>query len=356
MKQALVHHDALLSVNSHIDEFFEQSIKVASDIDSSYERLWRGLHTLIQSGGKRHRPRMLLMSYMAFGGEQVESVARIAAAHELLHFALLIHDDIIDRDYIRYGTDNIAGQYKHTYATFMTSNEEVTHYANSAAILAGDLMLSGAHQLIASSDLPGDAIATAQQLLSRGIMDVAGGELLDTEGSFVPYKKGDALKIARYKTASYSFISPLLTGAALGGSVEAMQRQSLREYATSLGVAYQLADDIIGVFGNEVETGKSTVGDIIEGKRTYLVERALETLSGVDRNMFMTIFGNHAATLVEVAQAKELLVSCGARSRTEQKIAEYADAARESLSELLLPDEYHREFLLMVDKAVTRSS
>ena len=355
MQRPLVEPDALRLVNQVITTFFEQSIENAANIDPSYERLWKKLYSLIQSGGKRLRPQMTLISYQAFGGEGFEAVAPVAAAQELLHFALLIHDDIIDRDYTRYGVANIAGEYNLTYSPYLASKEDLTHFSHSAAILAGDLMLSGAHQLIASSSLSRELIMLSQQLLSTGVFEVAGGELLDTELSFMPYKKGDALKVATYKTASYSFICPLLTGAVLAGASNSAQR-ALRDYATALGIAYQLADDLLGVFGDEAKTGKSTVSDIVEGKRTYLVEVALETFSAADKMIFMQAFGNAQATAIEIEAAKQLLETSGARTRTEQQSTQYTDAALQALDSLELPDERSQPLRVFIDKAAKRSS
>lgn len=296
---------------------------------------------------------MTRLAYDAFDGADTESILRIAAAQELLHFSLLIHDDIIDRDYIRYGVANIAGQHKLTYSQFVASKNDLTHYAHSTAILGGDLMLSAAHQLIASSQLPHDKIAMAQHLLSTGIFEVAGGELLDTELSFMPYKKGDALKVATYKTASYSFVSPLLTGAKLAGAGDE-QCEVLREYATELGIAYQLTDDILGVFGNENETGKSAIGDIVEGKRTYLVEMALEAFSDSKKTVFMLAFGNPNATTLEIETAKGLLESSGARRQTEQKIATHLTAALDHLDTLALPEPFEHQFAALAKKVTNR--
>lgn len=311
MNQPLLDQDTLLSVNAVLDKFFEQSIQNAAKIDPSYERLWRNLYSLIQSGGKRLRPKMTLMTYRAFGGDDISSIIPIAAAQELLHFALLIHDDVIDRDYIRYGVANIAGHYRLEYSQYLSSPGSLTHYAHSAAILGGDLMLSGAHQLIATSELSEKDKIKAQHLLSVGVFEVAGGELLDTELSFNPYKNGDALKVATYKTASYSFVLPLLTGAHLAGANEE-RRNTLRQYAIALGIAYQLTDDLLSVFGDERQTGKSTVSDIIEGKRTYLVEMAFEAFTPADQATFMMTFGNSKATPPEIEAAKHLLESSGA--------------------------------------------
>lgn len=345
----------LSGVTQIIREYFDQSTSQAAVIDPSYHRLWQSLDNLINAGGKRLRPKMTLMAYEAFGGSDTESILPIAAAQELLHFSLLIHDDIIDRDYIRYGTANIAGQYKLTYSPYVPSADNLTHFSHSAAILAGDLMLSGAYHMIASSTLDSQTKITAQHLMATGIFEVAGGELLDTELSFMPYKDGDALKVARYKTASYSFVLPLLTGASLAGASDE-QKDAVRSYANALGVAYQLKDDLLGVFGDEEKTGKSTVGDLVEGKRTYLVECALDSLSSADRAIFMLTFGNPHATPLEITTAKQLLESSGARAQTKQKIAEYTDQARRALDQLALSPEHHQAFLGMISAVTDRTS
>lgn len=346
-------HTALL--NETINGFFERSIDYATKIDPSYRYLWESLYGLIRSGGKKLRPKMVIMAYEAFGGQDVKAIIPVAAAHELLHFCLLIHDDVIDRDYVRYGVANIAGVYKIAYSQYVASAEDQTHYAHSAAILGGDLMLSGAHQLIAASSLPDDDKMLAQSYLAQSTFEVAGGELLDTELSFAPYESGDALKVAKYKTASYSFVSPLMTGASLA-NISDDQKIKLHAYASSLGIAYQLVDDLLGVFGSEEQTGKSTSSDILEGKRTYMIEVAMEQLSDGDKAMFLTSFGNPQATAAEVETVKQLIEKSGAKQATERKIHEYADEAAKSLTDLGLADKHHAAFKAFITNVTERVS
>jgi geranylgeranyl diphosphate synthase, type II len=341
-------------VNETIDSFFEQSIAQATSIDPSYRQLWKNLHHLIQAGGKRLRPQMTLLAYEAFGGTDNTVVVPVAAAQELLHFCLLIHDDVIDRDYVRHGTPNIAGQYKTSYARFIPDETERNHYANSAAILGGDLMLSGAYQLIASSALTSEDKLTAQALLARSIFDVAGGELLDTEASFVPYLTGNAFKIAEYKTASYSFIAPLLTGATLAGASE-NQLTILRSFALSLGIAFQLVDDILGVFGVEETTGKSTSSDIREGKRTYMIEQAVTAMSDQDTAVFEHTFGNPTASAEQIESIRALLMSTGARRKNDEAIALYAKKARDILQLLSFDEKYMTQFEQLIHRVTDRS-
>lgn len=354
MVRTLTDTDKAALLDETINGFFERSIDYATRIDPSYRYLWESLYGLIRAGGKRLRPRMTIMAYEAFGGNDIQAIMPVAAAQELLHFCLLIHDDVIDRDYVRYGVSNIAGRYKIAYSQYVSSPEDQTHYAHSAAILGGDLMLSGAHQLIATSNLSDEDKTMAQSYLAHSTFEVAGGELLDTELSFAPYKDGDALKVAKYKTASYSFVSPLMTGALLAG-IPKSKNNALHTYAMSLGIAFQLVDDILGVFGDEQKTGKSTSSDIIEGKRTYMIEQVLAAMNSNDKTAFSASFGNPRATAMEVETAKKLLDKYDARGITMHKVAEYVSSAQAALEELSFEPEHQQKFSDMISKVTERS-
>ena len=172
-------------------------------------------------------------------------------------------------------------------------------------------------------------------MLAQSMFDVVGGELLDSEASILPYTAGDALKIALYKTARYSFVTPLLTGATLAEASEE-QKQIMRQYAEVLGIAYQLVDDLLSMFGTEQETGKPTLGDIREGKRTFMVECAMDTMSTSEKILFNQAFGNQQATAESISQAKGLLITCGAKAKAEQMIADYKAKAYQAVDSLAL--------------------
>src|SRR5690606_5119422 len=133
--------------------------------------------------------------------------------------------------------------------------------------------------------------------------------------------------------ARYSFVTPLLTGAMLAGAADG-QKAALKDYAEALGIAYQLVDDLLSVFGEEKQTGKSTLGDIREGKRTFMVEEAMNVMATNDKILFNQAFGNQQATTESIIQAKNLLVKCGAKEKTEQEIAKYKAAAQAALGKL----------------------
>lgn len=345
--------DFSTALNTTIDHFFERSISKALTINPHYETLWKELHRLIQSGGKRLRPRMTALAYEAFGGTDIVGMLPIAAAQELLHLSMLVHDDIIDRDYIRYGVANIAGGYDKIYSPLVSNTTDRLHYARSAALLGGDLLISASYQLMTESTLAPDRVIAAQHLFSKSIFEVAGGELLDTESVFRPLGEISAETIAHYKTASYSFIGPLMIGALLADAPHEDQAY-LRLFAENLGIAYQLTDDIIGVFGDEEKTGKSNTSDIREGKRTYTIEQFYARSTPEQKELFGHYFGDRQITTEQVDIIKGLLISTGARQKTDEAIARYEVKAHSALDSLSINKPFHDSLSELITTVIRR--
>ena len=271
----------------------------------------------------------------------------------MLHFSLLIHDDIIDRDDIRYGVANITGRYLDIYRPTVEDEAELRHYSQSAAILGGDVIISSAYQMILNSPAADNLKIKAMRLLGDGIFDVCGGELLDTEAAFKAFSETNSLTIARYKTASYSFVAPLLTGAVMANASQD-QLDLLQAYAENLGVAYQLTDDLIGSFGDESVTGKSSLGDIREAKHTFLAEQHLKTLDESQQEQFWQVFGNSNASHQEIDNLKQAMVDSGAREATQRYIDRLALEAQTALDRLGLNEESHSHFSDLITKATRR--
>lgn len=348
---------AKTQVDSFLQNYFDTQVAQSHSIHPLYGDLWRTIQTLALSGGKRLRPYMLLLTYQAFNKSTgtIANVLPAAAAQELLHIGMLIHDDIIDRDDIRYGIKNVSGQYMDAYQPFVKHDVERQHYANSAAILAGDLLISQAHLLLQQCTLEPQLILNAQSTLVDAIFHVVGGELLDTESVFRPFKTVNALKIGQEKTASYSFVSPLIMGARLAGAnndtIELLSR-----LGTSLGIAYQLQDDLLGVFGDEATTGKSSSGDIREGKHTYLIEQFHKHASENDQRVFQRTFGRSDANIDDIQQVRQVLDRSGAKLAVEETIEQYAKAASEDLKRLEISPLHQKAFHDLITRATRRKS
>lgn len=298
-------------INGLLSDFLDAEYQHARQVDPAYEKLIATIKEYVLAGGKRLRPYLCMVSYMGYGGEKAADAAVMATAWELLHTAMLVHDDIIDRDTIRHGQLNITGKYQQEYAK--QSNKHAEHYANSSALLAGDLLISASHKIILQSQLPAEQKVKLLQYLNDVIFDVCGGELMDTETALFAINQTDARKIAQYKTASYSFEYPMISGAYLAGASE-QELAKIKVLGSKLGLAFQMIDDLLGVFGDKQATGKTTDGDIRERKHTVLVQQAYAKLSGADREELVALYDvSSDLSDSDIARVRQLLVDSGAR-------------------------------------------
>ena len=352
-KTMLAPAESKVMIDDFLTPLLQQLTEDARRISPHYETLWQDIQNLYGAGGKRLRSYMTLLTYEAFSHTSAEAVLPAAAAQELLHIAMLIHDDIIDRDTIRYGVKNVVRQYLDHYEELIENEQDRLHYANSAAILAGDLLLSQSYILMAETKVNPTLILETQELLAQAVFKVIGGELLDTEATFRGADSADPLMIAQLKTASYSFVTPFLVGATLAG-VAPMQRTILEQLGVQLGIAYQLRDDLLGVYGDQLATGKSIDGDIKEGKRTFLIEKFYQLASHAQSDEFTALFGHLDASVESITRAKTLLAETGARQAVEDLITSYREHCEVLLGSLDI-DQPHREaFSQLVSMCVRR--
>lgn len=346
-----LHKQTHSDVDAFLYEVLKNKIQESSTIDSSYSRLWEVISSVTLQGGKRLRPYLTLISSNLNGADN-KSAMPIAVSQELLHLSLLIHDDVIDKDTVRHGAKNINGRYADIYSGNASDNN-VLHSAFGASIIAGDLLISFSYQLINDSELSATKKNELMSLLSKSIFEVAAGQLMDIEAAFMK-ESYDPITIYRYKTSGYSFVVPLLTGAILSDCSEEVKK-ALEEYGINLGIAYQLQDDILGVFGDEVITGKSASCDLREAKRTYLIESFLGLAQNDDKKIFDSIFGDNQASDESVANLRSIIEKSGAKSQTFKTMQEYSQKAKNALN--ILPDSSQKtELLNLVDMLTERDS
>ncbi len=318
-------------VNEYLSVYCQRETNRAAELHPNYSRLWEAITAHIENGGKRLRPYLVVMTYEAFGGSDRKSIIQVAAAWELIHVAMLMHDDIIDRDYVRHGHPNVAGRYLHNYESIQ-GDDNRRHHANSSALLAGDLLISGAYALLFNSDFASDYTHEACKILHEAIFTVVGGELLDVEASVIQADISPHA-IAEAKTASYTLVGPLLTGATLAGAPSAT-RDRLRELGNVLGVGFQYVDDALGIFGDEAVIGKSVLSDLEEGKRTFVVSEALELMAALDRKRAERLLQNPSTAAA--LELRELIKNTDVQSVISDKIATFHTTALRLIGQLEL--------------------
>lgn len=343
------------ALDSSLQNYFQDQTARADAISTEYAHLWKSIELVAIAGGKRIRPYQLILSYLAYAADQdYEKVIPAALAQELLHIALLIHDDIIDNDTIRRGIENVAGQYVRRYEHMPINTSQKRHLANGAALLAGDLLIAAAQDKLLECKIESEKLLAARHTFSEVIFRVCSGELLDMESVFASESREDAQVIAEQKTASYSFMGPLVIGAQLAGAAED-QIEAIKDFAHATGTAFQLQDDLLGVFGEESVTGKSNTGDITEGKYTYIIESFYRLSDAQAIEIFKKSFGNAGATQDELRQVKQLLIDSGAVRATEELITKYVEQAHASIEALSVSNEYKKYFVELIDMSTKRS-
>ena len=327
-----LHQQAKQATDAFAKGYFDDRISQASVIDPSYARLWQNTKDTYFAGGKRLRPYLTFVGYGTFD----PAIVNVAFSQEILHVAMLMHDDIIDRDNTRHGRPNMNGLYAQLYEPH-TKPDAALHYAHSAALMAGDCLISEAYVALTQGNLPGPIVAKLSRQMHRSLFEIIGGELLDVEAGFIKNYIYDPLTIYRYKTAGYSFIGPLLSGAICADASPDTMR-TLEEYGTNAGIAFQIQDDLLGVFGDETATGKSTLSDLEEKKHTILVQLHQSMMTTAMANHFAVAFSDDA-TKNDLTQLKQDLVASGAKQAAIALADEYYDAALRALTLLKATDQ-----------------
>ncbi len=327
----------LLLVEHEFSAFLAGREVEASSHGEGYRRLWQSV-TESARGGKRLRPRLVLTAYHGLRGDCRRSDAvQTALAFELLHTAFLLHDDVIDGDTVRRGRPNVAGEFS-ADALFRGADEpRALLWGQSASILAGDLLLHAASQRVARLSAPEPARSSILDLLDRAVFVTAAGELADV-GLATGLSDGgidDVLEMTEEKTAVYTVAAPLAAGAALAGAGEDLVNL-LGGYGRLVGTAFQLGDDLLGVFGEEAVTGKSASSDLRQGKQTSLIAFARGTRAWP---ALEPLLGRLDLSAADAARAATSLELCGARSFVERLLAEHVATATAVLDSPLIPIE-----------------
>lgn len=295
-------------------------------------------------GGKGLRARFLAAGWTAVAEadgrrcDVPDDVVTAAAALEVFHVAALVHDDLIDNSDTRRGRPAAHRRFEAGHrADAWTGDAE--QFGRSAAILLGDLLIGWSDDLLEDALAEADRAraATAREIYARMRRDVTVGQFLDVaeESAWVVADDAEhadrALRVAAFKSARYSVQQPLLLGAALAGADEA-QRTALADFGEPLGLAFQLRDDVLGVFGDAAVTGKPAGDDLREGKRTVLIALTRAALPTGGRRTLDELLGDPFLSDAQIAALQRTIVDSGAIVRVEEMITSSVRTAERALS------------------------
>ncbi|HEY0258590.1 MAG TPA: polyprenyl synthetase family protein [Lacisediminihabitans sp.] len=345
--------DCVARVATGISDFFDEKEALALPYGRRYPELWAAARRSSE-GGKRIRPALVIHAYKALGGTRDDDVVTVATAFELLHTAFVLHDDVIDGDTVRRGQPNLVGAFSaHASGRGATATSAAT-WGEASAIVAGDLLIYSAQAHIARLDIPGSTRVALLDLLEECMFVTAAGELADVAFSTAvePPVLSEVLSMTQWKTAHYSFQDPLRAGAILAGAGDTTLT-ALGDYGRHIGIAFQLRDDLLGVFGSERLTGKSVTSDLREGKITPLMCYALQC---DDTGELRDILAREDVTEPDARRARRILTSSGARDFIEGLIDDYTRRAMAAIDSPLVPESLRMQLETVARKAGERSA
>ena len=323
---------------------FAQELVASKEIDTTAHEVVRALEEYTLRGGKRIRAALTFYGFQCFSNEKIPNgLVRASVAMELLQSFLLIHDDIIDRDDLRRGGDTMHKIFEKRGAhdfSFHIGDGEREHFGNALAILAGDICFSLANIALARADVSHKVEAMC--VLNMVARDTTFGQVLDVRSGYsdiIPQKTiATTLKIYTLKTAAYSIEVPLKLGAILAGARDT-EVEAIKEYAEPLGVAYNIQDDLLGMFGEREKFGKPIGSDVREGKKTLLLLKTLEYATKKDRVFIQNNVGDKNISDDVIEEIKKIMLTTGA----VDYCTKYARSLIVKSKKIMNEKKYHEE-------------
>ncbi|WP_245984079.1 polyprenyl synthetase family protein [Streptomyces tateyamensis] len=348
---------------------------VRTRVDAALARFMAGQHALLATispdlvaaadalreflldGGKRLRPAFCYWGWRGAGGAADSTgIVDAAAALELLQASALVHDDLMDRSDTRRGLPSVHRRFEalHRDSGWRGDREQ---YGAAAALLLGDLLLIWCDELFVRCGVAPAAVLAAKPVFDLMRTEVMAGQYLDVLEP-VAGDSTDARALERaqtvlhYKSAKYTIERPLQVGARLAGASEELVA-AYGEFGLPLGEAFQLRDDLLGVFGDPAVTGKPAGDDLREGKRTLLVALALRGLDPASAALLDRRLGAPGLTAEEITELSDLVAKSGAPEQVEERIEQLMDRSLAALAAAPLADETARATLLALARAAT---
>jgi len=323
-------------VQAALEAELDHQEQVLAELDEDLAPLVDPVRALL-TGGKRLRAAFAYWGYRAAGEPDSDALVRFASAMEFFQAAALIHDDVMDGSDTRRGMPSAHRAVAALHSLGGWSGDS-DRFGEATAILAGDLCLQWSDEVYSTSGLPAEHLARGRATFDRMRTQLMGGQFLDMlesvrswAGLSTEQRLAAARKIIRFKSAKYTIEQPLLVGARAAG-VDAAAVPMLSAYGLALGEAFQLRDDLLGVFGDPAQTGKPAGDDLREGKRTVLTAYALDRADAAALALWDQLFGRADLDLDGVEALRRTITATGAQERVEADITRLAADAGAALA------------------------
>ena len=314
------------------------------------------LEDYLLEGGKRLRPLFAYAGYLAAGSTPTKNEVSAMASLELLQACALIHDDLMDGSDTRRGKPAIHRHFENLHHNADMAGQ-AAQFGAAAAVLLGDLTLVWSDQMLHNSGIAADALTAVLRIHDEMRIELMAGQYLDVrEAGEREHSVERSLRIARYKSGKYTIERPLHFGAVMARPRENAELLNiLSDYGLPLGEAFQLRDDLLGIFGDPQTTGKPAGDDLREGKRTVLMAMTLDKAQGAARDELVKSLGNPDLSAEKIDSLRALILETGAVADVEKLIDRLAEDSRMAASHTAIA-EHARPFLLaLAETAINRS-
>lgn len=329
-------------INEKLKSYFSDKVKQAKKISVLDYDLAKNLADFTLRGGKRIRAILMILAYKAIKGKVDNEIIKASISMELIQSSLLVHDDIMDEDVTRRG-----GKTVHVYFSEYKKPKN-NLFGESMAIIGGNILTAFTYDLISSCKFENNLKLDAINSITKYLVNVNYGQTLDVNASSDDRTSlEDVKKIHYYKTASYTAFMPIEAGALLAGANK-RQVSLLLSYAKHLGLAFQLMDDTIGIFGVEKEIGKPVASDIEENKKTILVFKALEKCNKSDKEFIKKSLG-HPVTDKDFKKIKKIIVASGSLDYSLNLAGKYIKEAINIIESSDFNNESKQEFIAIAN-------
>lgn len=282
-------------------------------------------------GGKRLRAAFVYYAYQMFGGTNEEEILKAGAAMELLHSYLLVHDDVMDNSDVRHRRPTIHNIYKNRAKDKFKNIKDAKHFGESVAICLGDILCHLGLEVMANTNFEDKYKVRALSKLHSAFADTGYGQVIDVFGEgMVDVDEAHIMLVHNFKTGKYTYENPLHVGAILAG-IENGDLQTLSDYAIPAGIAFQIQDDILGMYGDEYRIGKPANSDLKEGKKTLLIIKAYENADEHQKKILDRTLGNKSIKTKDLEDVRKVIIDTGSLDYSKNKALELVTKAKESL-------------------------
>jgi geranylgeranyl diphosphate synthase type I len=337
-------------VDRVLQRFVAEEAERFAEIDPALEPVAGQLEAAVVDG-KRLRAAFCYWGWRAVGQPDSDALVRAAASMELVHAAAVVHDDLIDDSPLRHGrpTAHIA------LRAAVRRRPRAVAAARSLAMLVGDQLMGMAGQLFTTSGLPAAYLGRARPLWAVLARELIAGECLEILRTGAEPDTAASLKVIRYKTAKYTVEQPLLIGGALAGAGGRL-REGYSAYGLPLGEAFQLRDDLLGLFGDPEHTGKANADDVRGHRPTALLAETWRAAGAEDRERLRALMGQRGLDGAELDAVRETMRRLKAPDRVEGMIAARVEEALDALQEMNVPAPAEAALTALAHSATVRLS